>query len=253
MPMRWPTRHSLAPRTCTSITQSPNRIWSRRVGRGAGQRRSGGRASGSESDGITDPDALVNAPPSFEVPVKAPIGGEVVEQDVSAGQLIQPGTTQCFMISDTSTSGCWSMSIRKICPTCAREIGHHSDRYVSRSVPRAHSYVAASLDPNHAHAAGPHRDQQSRRKTEERHVRNRDGKCGHDPKCHCAPGCSGPARYREPALCLCRGSANQFGRRSVTLGESLNGKTEITSGLKPGDHVIGNGSLFLQFANSLQR
>jgi cobalt-zinc-cadmium efflux system membrane fusion protein len=48
-------------------------------------------------------------------------------------------------------------------------------------------------------------------------------------------------------------SANQFGRRSVTLGESLNGKTEITSGLKAGDRVIGDGSLFLQFANSLQR
>jgi multidrug efflux pump subunit AcrA (membrane-fusion protein) len=48
-------------------------------------------------------------------------------------------------------------------------------------------------------------------------------------------------------------SANQFGRRSVTLGESLNGQTEITSGLKTGDRVIGNGSLFLQFANSLQR
>jgi cobalt-zinc-cadmium efflux system membrane fusion protein len=53
--------------------------------------------------GITDPDALVKAPPSFEVPVKAPINGEVVEQDVAAGQLIQPGTTQCFMISDTTT------------------------------------------------------------------------------------------------------------------------------------------------------
>ena len=48
-------------------------------------------------------------------------------------------------------------------------------------------------------------------------------------------------------------SSNQFGRRSVTLGESLNGQTEITSGLKAGDQVVGNGSLFLQFANSLQR
>src|SRR5271169_6608638 len=52
--------------------------------------------------GITDPDALVKAPPSFEVPVKAPIGGLVVEQDVSGGQLLQPGTTQCFVISDIS-------------------------------------------------------------------------------------------------------------------------------------------------------
>jgi RND family efflux transporter MFP subunit len=48
-------------------------------------------------------------------------------------------------------------------------------------------------------------------------------------------------------------SPNQFGRRSVTLGESSNGKTQINSGLKTGDKVIGDGSLFLQFANSLQR
>ena len=53
--------------------------------------------------GVTDPDAVVKGPSSFEVPVKAPIGGEVVEQYVSAGQLLQPGTTQCFIISDTST------------------------------------------------------------------------------------------------------------------------------------------------------
>src|SRR6185437_8374701 len=45
-------------------------------------------------------------------------------------------------------------------------------------------------------------------------------------------------------------SSNQFGKRPVTLGESLNGQTQVTSGLKAGDRVIGNGSLFLQFANS---
>src|SRR5579862_8517459 len=53
--------------------------------------------------GVTDPDEAVKGPGSSEVPLKAPIGGLVVEQDVSAGQLLQPGTTQCFMISDTST------------------------------------------------------------------------------------------------------------------------------------------------------
>ena len=46
---------------------------------------------------------------------------------------------------------------------------------------------------------------------------------------------------------------SQFGRRAVTLGESIEGQTQVTSGLSPGDHIIGNGSLFLQFANSLQR
>jgi len=46
---------------------------------------------------------------------------------------------------------------------------------------------------------------------------------------------------------------NQFGMRHVTTGESVNGQTQVTSGIKPGDQVVGEGSLFLQFANSLQR
>ncbi len=53
--------------------------------------------------GVADPDAVEKGPSSYEVPVRAPIGGEVVEQLVSAGQLLQPGNTQCFTISDTGT------------------------------------------------------------------------------------------------------------------------------------------------------
>ena len=67
--------------------------------------------------GITDPDALVKAPPSFEAPLKAPVSGLVVEQDVSVGQLIQPGATQCFMISDVNTVWVLSTSIRRTCHT----------------------------------------------------------------------------------------------------------------------------------------
>jgi cobalt-zinc-cadmium efflux system membrane fusion protein len=39
----------------------------------------------------------------------------------------------------------------------------------------------------------------------------------------------------------------------VTLGESQDGKTQIVSGLRTNDRVVGDGSLFLQFQNSLQR
>ena len=39
----------------------------------------------------------------------------------------------------------------------------------------------------------------------------------------------------------------------VKLGESNHGVTQILDGLKPGERVVGNGSLFLQFANSLQQ
>jgi cobalt-zinc-cadmium efflux system membrane fusion protein len=56
----------------------------------------------------------------------------------------------------------------------------------------------------------------------------------------------------EPFVYMVAGQ-NQFAMRSVSIGQSSEQTTEITSGLAPGDRVVGNGSLFLQFANSLQR
>jgi cobalt-zinc-cadmium efflux system membrane fusion protein len=46
--------------------------------------------------------------------------------------------------------------------------------------------------------------------------------------------------------------ANQFGRRDIDIGESEHGQTQVLKGLSQGDRVVGDGSLFLQFANSLQ-
>jgi cobalt-zinc-cadmium efflux system membrane fusion protein len=54
----------------------------------------------------------------------------------------------------------------------------------------------------------------------------------------------------QPFVYLATG--NQFGRRDVDIGQSLNGRTQILKGLSPGERVVGDGSLFLQFANSLQ-
>ena len=44
----------------------------------------------------------------------------------------------------------------------------------------------------------------------------------------------------------------KFARRLVTIGSTNSGRTQVTSGLKAGEHVVGDGSLFLQFKNSLQ-
>jgi len=46
--------------------------------------------------------------------------------------------------------------------------------------------------------------------------------------------------------------ATEFARRQVTLGEANNGRIQLTSGIKEAERVAGNGSLFLQFMNSLQ-
>jgi multidrug efflux pump subunit AcrA (membrane-fusion protein) len=45
---------------------------------------------------------------------------------------------------------------------------------------------------------------------------------------------------------------NEFARRVVQLGDSHAGRTQVSAGLTEGEHVVGDGSLFLQFKNSLQ-
>jgi len=46
---------------------------------------------------------------------------------------------------------------------------------------------------------------------------------------------------------------NHFGQKLVKLGFSTKGRIQIVAGVQPGERVVGDGSLFLQFANSLQR
>ena len=55
----------------------------------------------------------------------------------------------------------------------------------------------------------------------------------------------------QPFVYVQTGSS-QFARRLVALGESYGGRTRITHGLNTGERVVGAGSLFLQFQNSLQ-
>jgi cobalt-zinc-cadmium efflux system membrane fusion protein len=204
--------------------------------------------------GVADPDALVKAPPSFEVPVKSPIGGLVVEQDVSAGQLIQPGTTQCFMISDVSTVWVLVNIYQKDLPyvRVGDQVTIQTDTYPEVFHGRI-AYVAASLDP-------------STRTLQARIETNNPGEklkkdmyvvatvnAGTIQNAIALPDAAVLRDTENQPFVYAAASATQFGRRPVTLGESLNGQTQITSGLKSGDRVIGNGSLFLQFANSLQR
>ena len=204
--------------------------------------------------GITDPDALVKSPPSPEVPVKAPIGGLVVEQDVAAGQLLQTSTTQCFIISDINNVWVLVNVYQKDLPYVhvGDQVSIQTDAYPTVFRGRI-SYVAASLDPNT-------RTLQARIDTS-----NPGGKLKKDmfvvatvsagtiANAIALPDAAVLRDSENQPFVYVESSQNQFGRRTVTLGESLNGQTEITNGLKPGEMVIGNGSLFLQFANSLQR
>ena len=204
--------------------------------------------------GITDPDSLMQGPPSFEVPVKATIGGEVVEQDVAAGQLIQSGATQCFMISDTGTVWVLVNVYQKDLPyvTVGDQVTIQTDSY-SQAFHGRISYVAASLDPNTRTLQARIETNNPGEKLKKDMYVTATVNAGKLPNAIALPDAAILRDSENQPFVYAEASANQFGRRTVTLGESLNGQTEISSGLKPGDHVIGDGSLFLQFANSLQR
>ena len=204
--------------------------------------------------GITDPDSLVKSPPSPEVPVRAPIGGTVVEQDVAAGQLLQTSATQCFMISDVRNVWVLVNIYQKDLPyvRVGDAVSIQTDSYPDVFHGRI-AYVAASLDPNT-------RTLQARIDTSNPGEKLKKDmfvvamvNAGTIRNAIALPDAAVLRDSENQPFVYVEVSQNQFGRRPVTLGESLNGQTEVTSGLKPGDNVIGNGSLFLQFANSLQR
>jgi len=204
--------------------------------------------------GITDPDSLVQGPPSLEVPVKAPINGVVVEQDVAAGQFIQPGTTQCFMISDIGNVWVLVNVYQKDLPyvhvgdTVTIQTDAYPDVFHGRI-----SYVAASLDPNTRTLQARIDTGNPGEKLKKDMYVVATVNAGKIPNTIALPDAAILRDSENQPFVYAATSANEFGRRSVTLGESLNGQTEVISGIKPGDQVVGDGSLFLQFANSLQR
>ena len=204
--------------------------------------------------GITDPDALVQAPPTFEVPVKAPISGEVVEQDIAAGQLLQTGATQCYMISDTSNVWVLVNVYQKDLPYVRKgdAVQIETDAYPQIFHGRI-SYIAASLDPNTRTLQARIETANPGDKLKKDMFVTATVNAGKIAKAIALPDAAILRDNENEPFVYAETSQNEFGKRQVTLGESANGQTEITSGLKPGDHVVGNGSLFLQFANSLQR
>ncbi len=204
--------------------------------------------------GITDPDSLVKAPPSFEASVKSPIDGQVVEQNVAVGQLLQPGATQCFVISNMSTVWILVNVYQKDLPYV--RVGD-AVTITTESYPDVFqgkiSYVAAALDPNT-------RTLQARIETSNPGYKLKKDMyvvasvdAGSIQNAIAVPDSAVLRDSENQPFVYVEAKDNQFGRRPITIGESAKGVTQVTAGLNPGDRIVGDGSLFLQFANSLQR
>jgi membrane fusion protein, heavy metal efflux system len=205
--------------------------------------------------GITDPEALLKAPASFQVPLRSPVSGEITDRLVGPGQLLAAGTTQCFTISDMSTV--WvllniyqsDMSYVQVGDTVEISTDSYPGTFHGRV-----SYIAPALDPTT-------RTLQARIVTDNPGQKLKNNmyvsgtlQAGAINDALVVPDASVLHDTENmPFVYVQTGDkANQFGRRVVTIGENHDGKTQITSGLKEGERVVGDGGIFLQFKNSLQ-
>jgi cobalt-zinc-cadmium efflux system membrane fusion protein len=204
--------------------------------------------------GITDPEKLANSAPSPEVPLLAPLAGEIVERLCSPGQLLQAGASQCFTLSDMSTVwvlvNIYQNDVAQVRVGDAVTINNESYPGVVRGKIQ---YIAPSLDPTTRTVQGRIEANNPGERLKKDMYVTALLRAGMIQNALLVPD-TAVLRDSEnmPYVYLQTGS-NQFARRMVTIGESQSGKTQIQSGLQAGDKIVGDGSLFVQFQNSLQR
>jgi cobalt-zinc-cadmium efflux system membrane fusion protein len=188
-----------------------------------------------------------------ELAMRAPISGTVVQKLVLPGQVIEAGSTAAFVISDVSTvwvqGHVYEKDLRSI---------HKGDRVELRnaSFPIVFhgtvAYIGDMLDP-------------TTRTTPVRIVTpNTEGLLKKDlflditvtdqseRSALVVPTSSVLYDEQNFPFVYVQVQRGQFAQRQVTLGGQQKDHVEIVQGLKPGEQVVAEGSLFLQFASSFQ-
>jgi cobalt-zinc-cadmium efflux system membrane fusion protein len=187
-----------------------------------------------------------------ELPMRSPIDGVVVQKLVFPGQLIQAGTTQAFTISNISSvwvqAHLYEKDLKNVHVGDAAEVKNSafSDVFHGRV-----TSIGDLVDP-------------ATRTTLVRIVTaNPGGLLKKDLFVDVTM--TEPARHQVvvvPTSAVLYDEQNlpfvfvdsgqgRFMQRIVTIGAQQGPDTEVTSGLKPGEQVVGQGSLFLQFASSI--
>jgi cobalt-zinc-cadmium efflux system membrane fusion protein len=182
--------------------------------------------------GIKNPAELAKNSTSAQIPVLAPISGEVVERLVSPGQVVQAGQTQAFTISDLSTvwvlANVYQADLALV--RTGEDVVVQNDAYPGTFHGRI-PYVSPALDPNT-------RTLQARIV-----VDNPAEKLKRDMYCTvivtadsiknaiAVPDASILRDENNQPFVYVAVGANQFGRREVEIGQSENGQTEIVKGI----------------------
>ncbi len=205
--------------------------------------------------GLNDPEAVVKNPPKMtsQIPVIAPVGGEVVERLVGPGQLLMAGATQIFTISDMTMV--WVLV--NVYPSDMAYVHQGDSVDVSTdSYPEVFhgkiSYVAPAIDPNTRTLQARIVTSNPARKLKKDMYVTATVQAGAISDALTVPDAAVLHDTENQAFVYVQSGSNQFARRLVKVGDSQGGRTQVTDGLKEAERVVGDGALFLQFKNSLQ-
>jgi membrane fusion protein, heavy metal efflux system len=205
--------------------------------------------------GIADPEAMFKNPAKTtgQIPVPAPVGGQIVERLVGPGQLLQAGATQCFTISDMSTV--WvlvnvyqnDLALVRIGDGVTITTDAYPDTFHGKI-----SYIADALDPNTRTLQARIVTENPGNKLKKDMYVTASVQAGALSSALTVPDASVLRDAENQPFVYVQTSANQFARRLVKIGDSQDGRTLVQDGLKEGERVVGDGGVFLQFQNSLQ-
>jgi membrane fusion protein, heavy metal efflux system len=190
---------------------------------------------------------------SPQLAVRSPIDGVIVQKLVSPGQVVQAGATACFAISDVSTVWVQGHIFDRDLPEV-----HAGDSVEETNPAFTHNfrgrvaYVGASVDP-------------ATRTTPVRIVtQNPEGLLKKDMFVDAAIRTRSRANIlvvpvsavlhdeqNEPMVYV-EAAPGKYAKRLVQVGEQRDNMLEVRGGLQPGERVISEGSLFVQFALSTQ-
>ena len=188
-----------------------------------------------------------------ELAMRAPIAGTIVQKMVLPGQFIQAGTTAAFVISDVSTmwvqGHIYEKDLRSVHKGDVAEMRNTSFPVIFHGTV---SYIGDMIDP-------------ATRTTPVRIVtKNREGLLKKDlfldvtiqdkseHKALVVPTTSVLYDDQNFPFVYVQMEPGKFAQKQITIGAQQDDQIEILDGLKEGDHVVSQGSVFLQFANSFQ-
>jgi cobalt-zinc-cadmium efflux system membrane fusion protein len=198
-------------------------------------------------------DAIREGRPSPPAPgvIRAPIAGVVVEKLINPGQVVQAGQTQAFTIADLSTMWVMANVFESNLAAVSRgePVSITTDAWPDTLRGRV-DYVAAIVDTA-TRATSVRVVVQNTHQLLKRDMYVRVAIEAAAPRTGILTPVSSVLRDEEdlPFVFLAQGDGG-YDRRSITLGSRVGDAYEVSQGLAAGDHVVSDGGLFIQFAES---